>query len=91
MTEPVKEKQIEAAAIRIGIEKGWWTSKFISPGRSGVPDRIFIRSGVVVFMEFKSRGRAPRQLQVVQIDRMRASGATVHVVDSVGAAREALT
>ncbi len=32
---------------------GWTVWKFSSPGRTGVPDRLFLKDGAHVFVEFK--------------------------------------
>lgn len=34
--------------------RGWLCMKFVSPGRVGVPDRIIMMHGVVIFVEVKS-------------------------------------
>lgn len=56
--------------------------KFTSPQNSGVPDRIVIYNGLVVFVELKKPGEKPRKLQQVEAKKMRAHGAMVFVVDS---------
>lgn len=54
--------------------------KFTSPGNVGVPDRIIIRDGEVVFVELKQEHGRLSTIQKAQIERMRAHGATVLVV-----------
>ena len=56
--------------------------KFTSPMHSGVPDRILIGNNHVVFVELKRPGGTPRRLQERTINRMRAHGADVRIIDS---------
>lgn len=57
--------------------------KWVSPGNSGVPDRIVIvPGGRVVFVELKAPGKKPTALQHVQQERLRALGCDVRVIDS---------
>lgn len=55
--------------------------KFVSPGTSGVPDRIVIGNGHTVFVELKRPGEKPRKLQQVIIKNMKEHGAHVCAID----------
>lgn len=79
----MRESLIERKCCQWAKVNGWLVYKFVSPSQAGVPDRLFIRAGSVVFVEFKATGEQLRPLQVNVIDKMRANGATVHVIDSV--------
>ncbi len=48
--------------------------KFTSPGRSGVPDRMFIKNGKVVFLEMKAPGKSPTPLQDREIVLIKSHG-----------------
>ena len=63
--------------------RGWFVRKFRSPGHSADPDDVFIKHGVVLFVEFKSRGKEPEPLQDVVIQEMLAKGADVVWLDNV--------
>lgn len=56
--------------------------KFTSPGHAGVPDRIVIGYGKVIFVELKRPGGKPRALQEHVFQQMRQAGATVIVIDT---------
>lgn len=57
--------------------------KFISPGVSGVPDRIvIIPGGHIYFIELKAPGQKLRPIQEVRKAQLEALGCDVRVVDS---------
>lgn len=56
--------------------------KFTAPSTMGVPDRIVIGNGRVVFVELKAPGKKPRPLQLVIHKKMREHGAEVIVIDT---------
>lgn len=86
----LRESNIERFVCRVAKEAGWLTYKFVSPSNSGVPDRIFIKSGRVVFIEFKAPGKKPTKLQEKIISRIRDAGVEVYICDNVEDARNAL-
>lgn len=78
-------KEIEQDAektLREGVKKlGGRAYKFVSPGNSGVPDRIVILPDrPPVFVELKRPGEEPRKLQKVQIRILRRLGQDVRVL-----------
>ena len=50
----IRERDIEKKACDLAKAAGWLVFKFVSPSQRGVPDRIFIRQGRIVFIEFKA-------------------------------------
>lgn len=77
------ERDIERRVSEIAKKKGWLSFKFVSPAQRGVPDRIFMKDGRVVFIEFKAPGKRPTELQDHIIRKMVDAGCEVHVCDSV--------
>lgn len=78
------EKDIEKKVCEYARSLGMLVYKFTSPGRSHVPDRLFITAnGEVFFIEFKRKGKKPTEAQEVEIAKLRKQGATVYVVDNV--------
>ena len=73
------EAKIEKKIVRWCRENGVYTRKFVSPAHRGVPDRIFIKDGRVLFMELKREGNRPTALQNWEMDQLRAAGASVLV------------
>jgi hypothetical protein len=77
------EKKLERRCSDVAKANGWWTRKFSSPANRGVPDRIFIKEGVVWFVEFKSPGNDPTALQMQEIKEIQAHGGKVFWCNNV--------
>ena len=83
------EKYIELSLVREVKAAGGICPKFVSPGTSGMPDRlVLLPGGVMVFVELKAPGQKPRPLQKRMHERLRALGFTVYVIDSVEQVKE---
>lgn len=58
--------------------------KFVSPGTSGVPDRIvLLPQGKIIFVELKAPGEKPRPMQEYRIKELKALGFRVEIIDSI--------
>lgn len=57
--------------------------KFISPGMSGVPDRIILISAKTIFVELKAPGEKLRPIQEYRAKELRALGFRVECIDSM--------
>lgn len=78
------EKVIEAALVRRVKELGGLCEKFVSPGRRSVPDRLVtLPGGRIVFIEVKSPGKGPTELQERDHWRRRKLGCEVLVINSI--------
>lgn len=76
----MREKTVEKK-LTDGVKKlGGRSYKFISPGNSGVPDRIVICDGKIFFVELKTETGRLSALQKIQIDRLKKLGAKVLVL-----------
>jgi hypothetical protein len=79
----MREREIEQYLREQVKAAGGWAPKWVSPGNSGVPDRIvFLPGGMVSFVELKAPGKKPEPLQLVQHRRLQALGREVQVIDS---------
>lgn len=80
----MQESKIEKRLIK-EIEKiGGKALKFISPGMSGVPDRIVLLPlGRIIFIELKAPGEKPRPLQEYRAKELRALGFYVKCINSI--------
>ncbi len=87
------ESSFERFVLRLVKSCGGLALKWVSPGCTGVPDRVcFFPGGRVVFIELKRPGRvgglSPRQQKMIA--RLRGLGAEVWVLRSADEAREHL-
>lgn len=85
-----RESKVEADIRDYALRRGWFVAKFVSPGQTGVPDRLFIRRGRHVFIEIKRPGEKPTPKQLSKHEEMRGFGAEVYWVDNLEAAMEIL-
>lgn len=79
----MRESLIEKNATKWAKDNGWLSYKFTSPGCMSVPDRIYMKEGRIIFVEFKAPGKQPSKLQGRTIERMRNAGCTVLVIDDI--------
>ena len=78
----MREKTIEQKLVQAVKAKGGIAPKFVSPGFSGVPDRlILLPDGKCGFVEVKAPGEKPRPLQESRIRLLRRLGFLVYVLD----------
>lgn len=59
----MRENKIEKYLVSQVNRIGGLCLKFVSPGNSGVPDRIVMFQGTIVFVELKAPGEHTRPLQ----------------------------
>lgn len=79
----MREKEIETALVRAVKARGGLAIKFVSPGLSGVPDRlILLPGGRMAFIELKAPGRKMWPLQLKRAKQLQALGFKVYCIDS---------
>lgn len=76
----VRENKVEKYLNKKVEELGGITRKWISPGRDGVPDRIIIIRGTVIFVEVKTSDGKLSSAQKREHERLKSNGATVDIV-----------
>lgn len=78
----MRESDIEKALIIAVKKRGGLALKFISPGMSGVPDRlIMIKGGKLAFIELKAPGKKMRPLQIKRKRQLEELGFLVYCID----------
>ena len=81
----MRENKIEAKLKQMVEKQGGIAPKFVSPGLSGMPDRlVLLPGGHIAFVEVKAPGKAPRPLQEARHRILRKLGFKVYVLDDVG-------
>lgn len=78
----IREKDVEKYLVHRCKEIGALCWKWVSPGVTGVPDRIVLWHGRVWFVELKSEGRKPTPNQQRIHNRMFKRGYFVYIIDS---------
>lgn len=77
----MREADLEARLVRGVKAMGGLAYKFVSPGCTGVPDRIVVLpGGKIIFVELKAEGGRLSRMQIYQIAQLRGLGADVRVV-----------
>lgn len=79
----MKEKHLENELKKSVENLGGICWKLVSPGVAGVPDRICLKAGRVIFVELKAPGKKPRPIQNRRIKQLQGQGFQVFVIDSV--------
>ena len=75
------EKHVEALLVTGVKRMGGLAYKFVSPGNSGVPDRIILMpGGKIYFVELKREGGQLTNLQKRQINRIQKLDCQVDVL-----------
>ena len=79
----MREKEVEAALVKAAKKSTGLALKCVSPGLSGVPDRLVLMpNGKVAFIELKAPGKKMRLLQEKRKSQLEALGFLVFCIDS---------
>lgn len=82
--DETSEKVFERTLSKYVDDQGGMAVKLLSQFIKGLPDRMYLlKSGIVVFAEFKSTGKKPTKIQSYIHAKIQALGFPVLVVDSV--------
>lgn len=79
----MKESEIEKKVCEYAEKVGFLQFKFSSQFHKGLPDRIFMRSGKVFFIEFKAKNKKPTLLQSHVHKLFKNQNLDVYVIDDV--------
>ena len=78
----IREETIEQKLVQAVKAVGGIAPKFVSPGCSGMPDRIVLLPGSkIAFVEVKAMGCKPRPSQLHRHKALRQMGFKVFVLD----------
>lgn len=76
------ENYVENYLVKQAKKHNFFCCKFVSPSTNGVPDRILIGNGHVIFIETKSRTGNLSDIQKEIIKQMQLQKAIVYVANS---------
>lgn len=79
----MRESKIEKEVTKYAKVLGWLSYKFVSPNQKGIPDRLYLRDSVLIFVEFKQEGKEPTKLQAKCIKSIRNQGFNVIIIDNI--------
>ena len=79
----MRESTIEKAVCAYAKSKGCLILKLAGMNQRGQPDRMFIRSGRVLFIEFKATGKVPTLLQLRWLANLNDQGMAVAWCDTI--------
>jgi Holliday junction resolvase len=77
------ESTIERSVCAYAKAKGCIVLKLSGQNQRGQPDRMFVREGRVLFVEFKAPGKRPTALQERWIDDLRRQGMLATSCDDI--------
>lgn len=77
------EDEIEAEGDKWAEDNGWLVRKLQYPGRRGAPDKMYIKGGRVVFVEWKKPDGHRKGLQKREIRKFKEHGAEAFFCDNV--------
>jgi hypothetical protein len=86
----MRESTIEKAVCDHARKNGCMVMKLAGPNQKGQPDRMFLKNGRVLFLEFKAPGKKPTALQEKWLRDLWAQQHAAVWVDSVSAGISAL-
>jgi len=84
----MNESTIEKAVCAYAKTKGCITLKLAGMNQRGQPDRLFIRAGRCLFVEFKSPGKHPTALQLKWLANLNDQGMAVAWCDDIAKGKE---
>lgn len=84
----MREIEVERPASQYAEMRGWFEVKIMMASKRGMPDRLYIRDGRFVFVEYKRPGGVPTKQQERRHRELREYGAEVHWVDNLEQAYE---
>lgn len=79
----VSEKSIEAYLCKRVRALDGLCLKYSNPNMTGFPDRlVLLPDGVSAWLELKSKGEKPREIQLIRHSQLERLGHRVYVIDS---------
>lgn len=76
------ESKFEQAWCKKAKQKGWMPIKLIQTSYNGIPDRMLLKNGKILFAEFKAKNGKLSELQKTRIEQLRLIGFHVLVIEA---------
>lgn len=82
-TDALEKADVELPVIDFAKRNGWFYVRKVKwIGKVGAPDRLFVKNGRHIWVEFKAPGGPLRPTQEREHRRMRRHGMEVYVIDN---------
>jgi len=65
------ESKFEQNWSKKAQKKGWYSVKIIQASKNGMPDRMYLKNGMIFFVEFKAKKGKLSKLQEYRISELR--------------------
>ncbi|MDX9798989.1 MAG: VRR-NUC domain-containing protein [Bacteroidales bacterium] len=65
------ESKFEQSWSEKAKKKGWYSVKIIQASKNGMPDRMYLKNGMIFFVEFKAKKGKLSKLQEYRISELR--------------------
>lgn len=83
-----ERRDVEDPCIKFAFKRGWWHTKIGALTMDSLPDDLFVRDGVYLWIEFKKPGAVPTAKQEKRHKEMRDKGMDVRWTSDVHEAME---
>lgn len=84
----MSEATIERAVCAFAKQYGCLVLKLAGPNQKGQPDRMFLRDGKVLFVEFKAPGKKPTALQMKWMSDLFCNNFPAFVCDDINEGKQ---
>jgi hypothetical protein len=87
VAEVAAESSLESTSTAFAEKRGWFEVKLMRCNKDSMPDRLYHRRGVTMYVEYKREGEMPNRKQLKRHKEIRAHGIPVHVIDDFETAK----
>ncbi len=78
----MKESQLEKKCCLIAKQYQWWQTKINPSSKNGIPDRLFVKNGKYVWVEFKKKNGKRSKIQMFRQTEMKKYGMEIFTIDN---------
>jgi hypothetical protein len=83
LAELADESDIETKGTEFAERRGWFAVKLMRCNKDSMPDRLYHRKGMTLYVEYKKPGEVPTTKQAKRHRELRAQGIPVHAIDNL--------
>lgn len=87
VAEIADESSVESKSTAFAEKRGWFSVKLMRCNKDAMPDRLYHRRGITIYVEYKKEGELPNRKQLKRHQELRDHGIPVHVIDDFETAK----